>query len=114
LLFQGHGYPNPLPKKALLDALCGKYNLHVARAKAFIAAEKIAKGKAAKEKARSERLAKYPNVILNADGRWEVVGKSSVTGGIARRLLGKLTPETAPGLRHPRDNSLIARRPTHG
>jgi hypothetical protein len=38
---------------------------------------------------------------------------STVTGRVERRDLGHLAPTTAPGLRHPKDNALIARRPTH-
>lgn len=109
LLFQGHGYPTPLPKGALMDALCAKYNLHVARARKLIADEKQAKG-TAKAAARSKRETLYPRV-LNVGGKWVVTGDSTVTGTIASRPLGELTPATAPGLRHPRDNALIARRP---
>jgi hypothetical protein len=114
LLFQGHGYPTPLPKSALMDALCAKYNLHVDRALALIKAEKAAKGTAAKDAARAAREAKYPNVTKNAAGKWEVSGKSTVTNKVEQRGLGYLTPATAPGLRHPLDNALIARRPSHG
>jgi hypothetical protein len=114
LLFQGHGYPNALLKSALLDALCAKYNLHVRRAVALINAEKAAKGKAAKDRAKSTREALYPNVVRKSAGGWEVVGKSTVTDQVERRDLGQLTPATAPGLRHPKDSALIARRPAHG
>jgi hypothetical protein len=110
LLFQGHGYPTPLPKSALMDALCAKYNLHVARARKLIADEKAAKGASAKAAARTKRETLYPRVKIEG-GRWVVSGTSTVTGATASRPLGELTPATAPGLRHPRDNALIARRP---
>lgn len=113
LLFQGHGYPTPVPKGMLMAAMCAKYNLHVDRALSLIKTEKSAKGKAAKDAANATRIAKYPNVVKKPSGDWEVVGRSSVTDRIESRDLGYLTPETAPGLRHPKDGALIARRPTH-
>jgi hypothetical protein len=114
LLFQGHGYPTPVPKSTLMTAMCNKYNLHVDRALALIKAEQGAKGKAAKDRAKAAREAKYPNVVRKAGGGWEVVGRSTVTERVERRDLGYLALATAPGLHHPRDGALIARRPTHG
>jgi len=113
LLFQGHGYPSPVEKSVLMTAMCSKYNLHVDRALELINIEKQAKGKAAKDSAKANRLAKYPDVAPKPGGGWEVVGMSTVTGRVERRDLGHLAPTTAPGLRHPKDNALIARRPTH-
>jgi hypothetical protein len=113
LLFQGHGYPSPVDKSVLMTAMCSKYNLHVDRALELINIEKQAKGKAAKDSAKANRLAKYPDVARKPGGGWEVVGMSTVTGRVERRDLGHLAPTTAPGLRHPKDNALIARRPTH-
>lgn len=113
LLFQGHGYPTPVGKGVLMTAMCGKYNLHVDRVLALIKAERAAKGKAAKDTVKANRIAKYPNVVKKPGGGWEVVGQSSVTDRMERRDLGYLTPDTAPGLHHPKDGALIARRPTH-
>jgi hypothetical protein len=110
-LFQGHGYPSPVPKSSMMEALCGKYNLHVARALALIKAEQFGKTKAARAKARKDRLKLYPNVRKNTDGAWEVVGHSDVTKGEARRALMNLLPQTAPGLRHPLDGTINVRRP---
>lgn len=113
LLFQGHGYPTPVPKGMLMAAMCAKYNLHVDRARSLINAEKSAKGQTARHSANESRITKYPNVVKKASGGWEVLGRSSVTDRVESRDLGYLTPETAPGLHHPKDGALIARRPTH-
>lgn len=114
LLFQGHGYSIPVPKSVLMDAMCAKYNLHVDRALALIKAEKAAKGQAAKDAAKAARVAKYPNVVRKSSGGWEVRGQSDITEKIEHHDLVHLTPATAPGLHHPKDGTLIARRPDHG
>jgi hypothetical protein len=110
-LFQGHGYASPVPKSSMMEALCGKYNLHVNRALALINAEQFGKTKAQRAKAKADRLRLYPNVQKKKGGTWEVVGHSDVTKAEARRDLTNLLPQTAPGLRHPLDGTINVRRP---
>jgi hypothetical protein len=113
LLYQGHGYSSPVPKGALMDAMCNKYNLHVRRALSLIRAVKSAKTKKQRDSANDKLSTLYPNVRPKSGGGWEVSGPSDIMGHPVTRDLKLLTADTAPGLHDPRDGMIWARRPDH-
>jgi hypothetical protein len=113
-LYQGHGYSSPVPKSVLMDAMCNKYNLHVDRTLALINKEKTAPTAATRTAAAAERKRLYPNVRPKVGGTgWEVAGHSDIADRDVARDLKFLTPAQAPGLKHPRDGAIWARRPKH-
>src|SRR5581483_3755571 len=104
---------SPVPKGALMDAMCNKYNLHVQRALALISSVKHAKTKKQRDAANDKLSTLYPNVRPKSGGGWEVSGPSDIMGHPVTRDLKLLTPATAPGLVDPRDGLIWARRPDH-
>ncbi len=113
-LYQGHGYPSPVPASTLMNAMCGKYNQHVQEALNLINAEKKAKNDEQRDSAELKRTNKYPNVHPKGSGNvWEISGRSDVTERDEKRDLKLLTPQQAPGLKSPSDGAIWVRRPDH-